>query len=269
MGSAAFRGGQLGSVPPSPWDKCQLSLGTRGKGREGGWGSRGLGPCGMSWLSLVGDTTFFVSGSYWVVFFPQHCSDVRSALPGVPADGWHPRVVASATTEATSALTVRHHRGAAQLPVALGDPPHPRGGTETHRVPTAPGGHRGKSQDPACLQAQALVLLQRALPEQDPCRSGAAMTFWLVGDLQRVSPQAPGLLPAPRAHLQPLGSQWVPTPEQLPSAPRHSAAVRHGDVLALHQPKASAQPGSEVSPPGSSLRHPLPPRGLNWESERC
>ena len=57
-------------------------------------------------------------------------------------------------------------------------------------------------------------------------------------------------------------------PEQLPGAPRHSAAVRHGDGLAPRQTTASARPGSEVSPPGSLLQHPAPPWGLKLGAGR-
>lgn len=83
--------GVLGLHPTQPWQKCQLSLGTRGKGGEKRVVSlpRSLGP---PWLSLMDDTTYFTLGSHW--HFPQPCGDIRAALPGTPEGRWHPQVVA-------------------------------------------------------------------------------------------------------------------------------------------------------------------------------
>jgi len=60
VGSVACLG-SAGLCPTEPWEKHELSLGTGGKGGRGRWGSQVLGPCGESWLSPVGDTTF----SHW------------------------------------------------------------------------------------------------------------------------------------------------------------------------------------------------------------
>lgn len=184
-----------------------------------------------------------------------------SSPSGVPAGGWHPGWWHLPPTEATSALAIGHHRGAAPLLVAPGHSA-PSGWDRDPPGPHSIGWPLGQSRGPACLIAQTLLLppVSRAGAEQ--CRSGAVMTFWLEGDPQRVPPQAQGLLPAPRAHPPPSGSQRVPAPEQLPGMPRHSAAVGHGDTLVPRQTTASARAGSEVSPPGSSLQHPAPPSAL-------
>lgn len=83
--------GVSGLHPTKPWEKCQLSLGTRGKGGRKGVASlaRSLG---APWLLLTDDTTYFTLQSHWV--FPQPCSDIHAVLPGTPVGRWHSRVVA-------------------------------------------------------------------------------------------------------------------------------------------------------------------------------
>ena len=119
-GLAACRGGGWalshqgpGEMPAEPGNKGQ-----RGRGRVGVSGDWvPVGSPGSHWWV----TPHFLHRDHnWL--FLQHCSDVRTALPGVPAGKRHPWVGASAPTEATSALAMRHHRGAGQLPVTLGDP---------------------------------------------------------------------------------------------------------------------------------------------------
>lgn len=72
--------GEAGLHPTKPWEECQLSLGTRGKGGETRVVSLAQS-LGAPWLSLMDDTTYFTLGPHWVLHSPAGTSMLSCQAP--------------------------------------------------------------------------------------------------------------------------------------------------------------------------------------------